>query len=46
MTLTAKLPISVLVVFLVSLGLVLAPASRADSPPSAVGEVVTLPIPP
>ena len=41
MTLTARLPIAVLSVFLV---IVLAPASQADSAPPAVGKVVTFPV--
>lgn len=43
MTLTARLPIAVLSIFL---AIILAPASRADSPPPAVGEVVNIPIQP
>jgi len=43
MTLTARLPIAVLSVFL---AIVMAPASRADSAPPAVGKVVTIPVQP
>jgi hypothetical protein len=43
MTLTARLSIAVLSVFL---SIVMAPTSRADSAPPAVGKVVTIPVQP